>query len=146
VQYVKSFSPRWRRGERAGRAIEISADPWGQTKAQAIERGEALYHSEAGCVTCHPAHLPPSRLGVDLRADASAPRVTDSIYGPLAAIDLATGPLRMGDAPEDLYRVIAAGIGGTAMPTWKGALPEADLWALVHYIRSLRTAADGNAG
>jgi hypothetical protein len=37
----------------------------------------------------------------------------------------------------DLYRVIAAGISGTAMPTWKGALAEPDLWALVYYVRSL---------
>jgi len=37
----------------------------------------------------------------------------------------------------DLYRSIAAGLGGTAMPTWKGALPEADLWALVHYVDAL---------
>jgi len=28
-------------------------------------------------------------------------------------------------------------VGGTAMPTWKGALPEEDLWALVHFVDSL---------
>ena len=38
---------------------------------------------------------------------------------------------------EDLYRVIGAGIGGAAMPTWKGALPEENLWALVYYVQSL---------
>ncbi|TMB05767.1 MAG: cytochrome c, partial [Deltaproteobacteria bacterium] len=38
---------------------------------------------------------------------------------------------------EDLYRVIVSGVGGTAMPTWKGALPEEDLWALVHFVDSL---------
>jgi len=38
---------------------------------------------------------------------------------------------------EDLYRTIAAGVGGAAMPTWKGALPEENLWALVYYIQSL---------
>jgi mono/diheme cytochrome c family protein len=45
-------------------------------------------------------------------------------------------------ASADLYRVIAAGIGGTAMPQWQGALPEADLWALVYYVRSLALLRD----
>lgn len=47
---------------------------------------------------------------------------------------------------EDLYRVIAAGVGGTAMPTWKGALPEADLWALVHYVQSVMQLKDTEEG
>jgi mono/diheme cytochrome c family protein len=38
---------------------------------------------------------------------------------------------------EDLYRTIGAGIGGAAMPQWKGALPEDSLWALVYYVQSL---------
>lgn len=38
---------------------------------------------------------------------------------------------------EDLYRAIAAGIGGAAMPQWKDALPEENLWALVYYVQSL---------
>ncbi len=41
-------------------------------------------------------------------------------------------------ALTDLYRIIAAGIGGANMPTWKGALPENELWALAHYVNSLR--------
>jgi len=146
VQYVKSFSPRWRRGERAGTPIAVSKDPWGARTAEAVRRGEVIYHGEARCVTCHPAEVPASRLPADMRADAAEPRVTDSVYGPIVATDLARGTLRMGDAPEALYRVIAAGVGGTAMPTWKGALSEDDLWALVHYIRSLRAAHADNAG
>lgn len=38
---------------------------------------------------------------------------------------------------EDLYRVIANGVGGTSMPTWQGALDEAALWALTHYVQGL---------
>jgi hypothetical protein len=38
---------------------------------------------------------------------------------------------------EDLYRVIGAGVGGAAMPQWKDALPEENLWALVYYVQSL---------
>ncbi len=50
---------------------------------------------------------------------------------------------------EDLYRAIGAGVGGAAMPMWKGALSskedekarleesESNLWALVYYVQSL---------
>jgi len=38
---------------------------------------------------------------------------------------------------ESLYRTIAGGIGGAAMPTWKGALSEDRLWALVYYVQRL---------
>jgi len=43
---------------------------------------------------------------------------------------------------EDLYRTIGAGIGGAAMPQWKGALPEDSLWALVYYVQSLIALRD----
>jgi mono/diheme cytochrome c family protein len=43
---------------------------------------------------------------------------------------------------QDLYRTIAAGIGGAAMPQWKGALPEDSLWALVYYVQSLVAIRD----
>lgn len=49
---------------------------------------------------------------------------------------------------EDLYRVIAAGVGGAAMPTWKGAIPEENLWALAYYVQTLvnqRDTAEGRA-
>lgn len=38
---------------------------------------------------------------------------------------------------NDLYRTVAAGIGGANMPTWKGALKEDELWGLVYYVKSL---------
>jgi len=38
---------------------------------------------------------------------------------------------------EDLYRTIAAGVDGAAMPTWKGNVPEENLWAMVYYVQSL---------
>lgn len=38
---------------------------------------------------------------------------------------------------EDLYRTIAAGIGGASMPGWKGVIEEEMLWSLVYYVQSL---------
>jgi mono/diheme cytochrome c family protein len=49
---------------------------------------------------------------------------------------------------QDLYRVIAAGVGGAAMPTWKDAIPEENLWALAYYVQTLvnqRDTAEGRA-
>jgi mono/diheme cytochrome c family protein len=47
---------------------------------------------------------------------------------------------------EDLYRVIAAGVGGAAMPTWKGAIPEENLWALAYYVQTLVNQRDTTEG
>lgn len=47
---------------------------------------------------------------------------------------------------EDLYRVISAGVGGAAMPTWKGAIPEENLWALAYYVQTLVNQRDTSEG
>ncbi len=51
--------------------------------------------------------------------------------------DFLLNQVRNGEEAEAIYRVIAAGIPGTAMPTWKGALPEKDIWGMAHYIKHL---------
>jgi len=51
--------------------------------------------------------------------------------------DFLLNALRSGSGTEDIYRVIAAGIPGTAMPTWKGALSEKDLWGMSYFVESL---------
>jgi mono/diheme cytochrome c family protein len=45
--------------------------------------------------------------------------------------------LRAGITTADLFQTIASGIKGTAMPQWKGAIPDEDLWALAHYVEDL---------
>jgi hypothetical protein len=57
----------------------------------------------------------------------------EEIFAP----DFLAATLKNGTDPDALYRVIVSGVGGTAMPTWRGALPEEQLWALVHYVKSL---------
>jgi mono/diheme cytochrome c family protein len=63
--------------------------------------------------------------------------------------DFTRSPIRSGTELEDLFRTIAAGVGGTAMPSWKATAPytdpntgekwegEKDIWALAHYVKSL---------
>jgi mono/diheme cytochrome c family protein len=108
----------------------------------------------AGCNACHPSYLTARELTAlservlqkpaQPRADAHRPaykpsesiKVGDTMVGFLPT-DFLFHRVKNGTAPEALFRTIAAGIGGTAMPTWKNSVKDEDLWALVHYVRHL---------
>src|SRR5438445_79550 len=128
-----------------------TADPW-QKEAAAVERGRAVYHGAAQCLSCHPSFAPKRYIyevtkqlkgkgTTAFRQDMYGSDLTKSEYGvKLLPPDFTRTELRSvrpDHQLEDLYRVIVSGVGGTAMPTWKGALPEEDLWALVHFVDSL---------
>jgi hypothetical protein len=64
---------------------------------------------------------------------------------PVGIIDEGNGERRVYTEPmqrEDLYRTIGVGIGGAAMPGWKGVLSEEKLWGLVYYVQSLIAQRD----
>ncbi|HEX3310952.1 MAG TPA: hypothetical protein VHS32_32265, partial [Streptosporangiaceae bacterium] len=149
IQYVKAFAPRWR-NETPGEVIAPSPDPWAGREAPAFERGKRVYHGLAQCaVACHPAYATRPEIHAatkelmhlevtQFRPDLYLPVAKESDYGvKIVPPDFTFNELRGGDSLEDIYRAIAAGIGGTAMPTWKNVLPEPDLWALAHYVKSL---------
>jgi mono/diheme cytochrome c family protein len=149
IQYVKAFSPRWQ-SEKPGDPIVASPDPWRQDPSGGVERGKKVYHGMAQCaVACHPAYVTKPEIQqftkeltkmetLQFRDDLYQPVAKDSDYGvKILPTDFAYHRLRSGETLDDIYRSIAAGIGGTAMPTWKGVLPEEDLWAMAHYVRSL---------
>ena len=72
-----------------------------------------------------------------MRGDLYFPSPKDSDYGDkILPPDFTFNELRGGEHGGHLPR-LAAGIGGTAMPTWKNVLPEPDLWAMAHYVRWL---------
>jgi hypothetical protein len=149
IQYVKSFSLRWQK-ETAGDPIVETPDPWVGKEADGVERGKRVYHGLAQCaVACHPAFVTKEEIYAftkeltsmsvrEFRMGYYDPVAKDSDYGiKILPPDFTFTALRAGDAVGDIYRTIASGIGGTAMPTWKNVLPEPDLWALAHYVRSL---------
>jgi mono/diheme cytochrome c family protein len=154
VQFVKTLSPRFR-DERPGEPIAVTGDPWAGREADGAARGRVVYHGLGRCQSCHPAYAAPAEiqafardagLAIEPRPDPDRSLDVPSDFGrPLRSTDFRVGPLRS-IRPEarsqDLYRSIAAGLGGTAMPTWKGALAEADLWALVHYVDALSRGGD----
>ncbi|HMF40088.1 MAG TPA: cytochrome c [Polyangia bacterium] len=149
IQYVKAFAPRWR-SEQPGEAIVPGPDPWQGREAEGIDRGRRVYHGLAQCATaCHPAYATRPEIYADtkqltkmelreMRADLYFAIAKDSDYGvKILPPDFTFNELRGGEALDDIYRAVAAGIGGTAMPTWKNVLPDPDLWAMAHYVRSL---------
>jgi len=148
VQYIKTLSPKWI-DKTPGEPIVPGPDPWGDArKAEAITRGMKVYHGLAQCLSCHPAYeskatidaasLELSKREATLRPDPYHSELKDSDYGTrLMPPDFTRDHVRSGEALTDIYRTIASGIGGTAMPTWKGALPDDDIWAMAYYVRSL---------
>ncbi|MAE70373.1 MAG: hypothetical protein CME06_07895 [Gemmatimonadetes bacterium] len=58
--------------------------------------------------------------------------------------DFTFNELRDGTSLPDLYRTIAVGIPGTAMPSWIDGLSEEDIWSLAHYVQYL-TGLRGSA-
>ena len=139
VQYLKTFSPRWRR-ERPPAAADVATapDPWRAAPRDAVREGERIYHRVALCATCHPAYSPDAPR----RPDATgAVAQRESAYDAwVLSPDFRRHPMRAGRTVDDLHRAIAFGVGGTPMPTWQGALPDRDLWALAYYVRSLTPA------
>jgi mono/diheme cytochrome c family protein len=151
VAYVKSFSLSF--AERpAGTPVAVSEDPFARDRevgiGEAVGRGRFVYHVLATCWQCHPSYASQEEADamaaaettdpVELRPNAHLPEMVVDAWGePLLPTDFPNRRLKSGSAVADIYRTIAAGIGGTAMPTWKDGLEEKDLWALSYYVKSL---------
>ncbi len=163
VAYIKTFSPKWQDKSLAS-AIPSVNDPYRaiEDKSAAIARGEAVYHGYATCWTCHPSYVSTQKINEHLVAMENSKRNAfrdhlfqserkpnsegEMVYPP----DFKRDFVRAGAQIEILYRSIAAGISGTAMPTWVDSMDvasshdsnvaltsSADLWALSYYVQSL---------
>lgn len=91
--------------------------------AEAIAEGRTLFRGE--CSYCH---------GIDARGGSRGP-------------DLTAGRSVHGDSDESLFNTITEGVSGTEMPA--NDLEPDEIWAVISYLRSLRSAASappaGNA-
>ena len=122
-------------------------------------RGKELYldTKKGNCVSCHGAE----GLGDGIlvwKIDAQGRRVPayqDDWGFDIKPANLRTGIFRGGYRPIDIYRRIYAGINGGPMPgvgeskdaEGKPLLSAEDMWALVHYVRSLsERASDPSSG
>ncbi len=162
IQYIKTFSPRWQT-ETPGTPVVAGADPWAGKEAEGLARGAKLYHGLAQCLQCHAAYETKQQIYEDSKeltgngttefraamyqpeakdsdySDRHYPAAKDGTYPKLKLLppDFLFNEVRDGTGVKDIFLTIASGVGGTAMPAWKGSLPDADIWALARYVHSL---------
>ena len=126
LAYIKTFSPGTFK-DKPGPAIEI---PQEKTDTPESKTEGAKLFATIGCVGCHGAtgegNGPAAGSLSDAWGDHVAPR------------NLAAGPLRWGNANNDIFRTLSAGIAGTPMPSYEQTLSPDQRWDLVHYVKSLQ--------
>jgi mono/diheme cytochrome c family protein len=159
IQYIKTFSDRWRdEYEEVGEPIDPTPDPFVGREEEAIALGREVYHGLAKCYSCHPAYAERAFITrvtremtgneiTEFRPNLYEPELKETDYGvKLLPLDFTYHPLRAGSSTADLFRTIAAGIGGTAMPTWYGSIPDEQIWAMAYYVRHLARLRDTDEG
>jgi mono/diheme cytochrome c family protein len=167
IQYIKTFSKRWKDeapGKPLEITADPNTDD--AKIAAAIEKGKSLYYTKTNCHLCHPTYVKQSEFD-DLMKKAGKesgplrPDATWSIAKPSETYNVSITPpdftwhelrsitkIDPNAGPEaqkqqsiarrrDMFQAISTGIGGTAMPTWKNAITDEEIWALTHYVDSL---------
>jgi mono/diheme cytochrome c family protein len=142
-----------------GEPIVLGRDPYRTKPEKGIALGERLYHGLAECSSCHPAYATRAAI-LEFRKsfDMTSTEFRDRMYesepkpsdwgAPITPPDFVRSRVKTGTDRQSLASVIAAGIGGTAMPSWSGSLDSKQLWALAYYVESLaalRATPEGEA-
>jgi mono/diheme cytochrome c family protein len=141
-------------GDEVARKRSTCQSAMAEAGQRAIAKGRAVYHVNAQCRTCHPAYVTQVELWditqeigwgyADLKYRSELKKsdvFQDVTILPIDFLFHSIKTVAQGDDPitarARLYRAIGSGIPGAAMPTWKGALSEEDLWALTYYVQDL---------
>lgn len=125
IAFLKTFSPRF---AEEPRPTPITIPPPPPLTEALLNRGRQLFR-DMRCPECH---------GLEGRGDGpSAERMRDDLGQPLRPADLTRRPFKGGSRPEDLFRTLATGIGGTPMPSFEEAMDPPEIWAVVSHVLSL---------
>jgi mono/diheme cytochrome c family protein len=150
--YIKTFAPEaWEgKDKKLGDKVVLAADPFGLAhQTSAIQRGKEVYHASAQCFTCHRAYVSTEELsGINLKINGEAITSFDSEMYKLKLQesdhntkiippDFTWHTVRSAVTVEELAVRLAAGVGGTTMPSWKDTISDDDIWAVAYYVRSL---------
>lgn len=150
VAYLKTFSPDTF-SEPPGTRLSIPQNPFAgdpEAELEAVELGKAVYHGFTACYSCHPSYASPDEIN-SYREEIGQParkynidlyeeKYSETVWGDtIIAPDFLKRKLKNGNDLQTLLMTIQAGIGGTAMPSWAGILPDEDLWAMAYFVRSL---------
>ena len=124
INLIKNFSPRFSK-EPQGEKIKIGTSP--RATPELLAKGKELFNKNR-CNECH---------GKSLRGDGRLAESLQDAWKHAVFVHDITSPsyYKAGHEPEDIYRTLSSGLDGTPMSSY-AHLPENDLWALVHYIRS----------
>lgn len=154
VAYLQTFRTQI---DPPGEAVLIPKDPYRKKPEKAVAEGERLFHGLAACSSCHPAYVDPDTIKAHvesfdmkfqgLRARAYQPEAKESDWGaPIAPPDFLQKRIKTGNSKEDIVRVIATGVTGTAMPNWSASLTPKQLWALAYYVESIAHMRESDEG
>lgn len=145
VAFIKTLSPAWEKP--AASPVPIKADPWQKRPADGVAEGERVYHGIAACSSCHPAYVTHERIAQHMQSFELPVSIRPDIYhaiptksdwgGPITPPDFLVDRTKRAQTKDELIEVIAAGVGGTAMPSWGEALEPKQLWGLAYYVESL---------
>jgi mono/diheme cytochrome c family protein len=140
IEYVKSFSRRWRKPENYAEPMVFPELPkWFSEKSAPGEHavmGKVLFDNV--CATCHGP-----------KADGNgptAPTLKDIWNMPAKPADLRQPHLRCGDAPSDVYRILSTGMNGTPMIGYEGTLTPEQRWDIIAYVGTLKLPDVPNLG
>jgi mono/diheme cytochrome c family protein len=145
VVYIKEFVTK---AKAPGERVHIPKDPFVKRPAKGVKQGERMYHGLAACSSCHPAYADKKEIyehitSYDMpfsgfRAKMYQSVTKDSDWGePITPPDFFVDRIKTGASKEDIVKVIAAGVGGTAMPNWAATLKPKQLWSLAYYVESI---------
>jgi len=124
IKLIKNFSGRFSE-ETAPQSVKIGTPP--PASPEMIARGKALW-TKNKCNDCHG----PNGKGDGKLADS----LIDAWQHAVFVHDITRPALfKAGQTPEDIYRTLSTGFDGTPMESY-AHLPEEDLWALTHFVRS----------
>jgi len=132
VYYLKSLSPVFEQSQ--PEPIQTAADP-GSGGAD-LAKGKVVF-DQLKCAACH---------GAPGRGDgASAAGLVDDWGMPIRPANLTQGwSYRGGSDPRAIMLRMLAGIDGTGMPSYAGAVSPEDAWHLAYYVASLQEPAHWN--